>query len=976
MDANKLKRIEETFHAALEIPEADLDSFLAGSCGDDTEIRREVESLLSFKTSSGEFLENPPGSLAAEMFTEQDSHKNLIGKTIRHYEIKELLGKGGMGEVYLAEDTKLHRKIALKLLPPQFSTDTERKKRFEKEALAISALNHPNIITIYEIQDDGEINFIATEFIEGQTLRSRIDNKELTWKESVRIAIQVAGALESAHSVGIVHRDIKPENIMIRKDGIVKVLDFGLAKLTRPSSGDSITREQTAPHRVMGTLNYMSPEQAMGERIDTRTDVFSFGVVLFEMLYGKVPFSNAYGPETNDDKVQNTFSSPGDPEKEMPAALDHIVKHALKKDRDQRYQNFTEFGDDLKRLLSEPNTVSPEYAFTGDSTVQTNSNTNLTADSDNSFLPKPRNLLPWLVAPLSILVAALGIYWVYFSAPQSSNESTNFQSVKLEVLTAHGLTVAAAISPDGKYIVYAKDVDGEHSLWLRQTASAGDTKLLTPKETKYDHLRFSADGDFIYFVGSEDEDDTDSLFKMTTLGRNQHKIIEDVRSQVSFSPDGKNIAFVRSVDGKSSIVTTDEQGKNERILYTRQAPNDYTDEVSWSPDGKLIAVPTIVYGAEYSAGIAVVDVATGKEEQIPLKAEKLLRISKAAWTNDGKGLIFSLLATNMGSLYQLRYVEYPGGAVQNVTNDLTSYEDFSLTADNQTLVAVQREYSMGIWLTPDNDFKSSVGINSKTGADDGALGLCWTKDGKIVYVTSEGGAQNIWKMDEDGSNPKPLTTGYKDGKFYPTLDLGSGLITYLKSVPSGFSLFQMDSDGQNERRLVKGNDASIVIGSADKDWVFYTSQKGGVLHIRKESLIDGKEVQLTNVYSSGPAISPDGKQIAFFIREESKPLRIGIMPAEGGDPTKTFLLPTTTYFRAGLVWNKSGDSVLFVNTLGTTSNVWSQRLDGAAPTPLTDFKEFQIANFALNAEGNRLAIARGSRNRNVVLLKNLISGGV
>jgi serine/threonine protein kinase len=198
-----------------------------------------------------------------------------------------------MGEVYLAEDTNLRRKVALKLLPPQFSADNERKNRFEKEARAVSALNHPNIITIYEIGEAGNISYMATEFIDGHTLRDRIAEKPFEWQETIRIAIQVAGALESAHLVGIIHRDIKPANIMIRGDGIVKVLDFGLAKLTATDTVDAETRENTAPHRVMGTINYMSPEQALGERIDSRTDIFSFGVVVYEMLTGQVPFAGS-----------------------------------------------------------------------------------------------------------------------------------------------------------------------------------------------------------------------------------------------------------------------------------------------------------------------------------------------------------------------------------------------------------------------------------------------------------------------------------------------------------------------------------------------------------------------------------------------------------------------------------------------------------------------------------------------------------
>src|ERR1043166_1515326 len=255
MDPERLRQIEELYHSALEISPAERESFIEKSCGEDKDLLRELETLLAIKSSSNNFFEKPPLSLAAEMFAQREKQTNLEGKEITHYKIIRLLGAGGMGQVYLAEDTKLHRRIALKILTAQFETDVERINRFKKEARAVSALNHPNIITIYSIEETAAGNFIATEFIDGQTLGERIAEKPLPWQEAVKIAIQITGALKTANSVGITHRDIKPANIMIRRDGIVKVLDFGLAKLSGPDSGDFETREHTAPNRLMGTIN-------------------------------------------------------------------------------------------------------------------------------------------------------------------------------------------------------------------------------------------------------------------------------------------------------------------------------------------------------------------------------------------------------------------------------------------------------------------------------------------------------------------------------------------------------------------------------------------------------------------------------------------------------------------------------------------------------------------------------------------------
>lgn len=978
MNIERLNQIEEIYHAALEIPVGEREAFFNKLCGTDADLRREVESLLAFENTSVNFLDAPPESLAAEMFSNKEKTANLASKEISHYKIIKLLGAGGMGEVYLAEDTKLRRKVALKLLPPQFSADHERKKRFEKEARAVSALNHPNIITIYEIEEAENVSFMATEFVDGQTLRELLGEKPLTWQEAVKIAIQIAGALDSAHVVGIVHRDIKPANIMIRRDGIVKVLDFGLAKLTASDSGNFETRDQTAPHRVMGTINYMSPEQALGERIDARTDIFSFGVVLYEMLTGDLPYAGASDRTIYNATVHKTLPSVCESNAEVPATLDQIVKHALGKDRDVRYQTFFDLRADLKTLLRDSQTDLSDYAFSNQTVLQTDPNKITPSTKSNSeIVSKSRKSAIWLIAPLLILGLAFGVYRQYFYVQSSA--VNHFQSIKLDILTAHGLTNSVAVSPDGKYIAYAKDEDGKQSLWLRQTASAGDTQIVPPGNTKYDYLRFSPDGNFLYFVGIEGVGQPSSLFQLTTLGRNQRRIISGVDSQFSFLPDGKQIAFIRISEADNSIVIADAEGGNERILRTRKYPEVFGDEVSWSPDGKLIAVPTLTRGATYAGGMAVVDVAEGIETRIPLKEEKLLRISQIAWVNDGKGLIYTPYTADMGQRYQIRYAAFPSGDVQNVTNDLSSYEDFSLTADSQTIVAVQREYSMGIWLTQENDFSSAVSINSKTAADDGERGITWTRDGKIVFVSSEGGAQNIWRMDADGGNPKPLTKDYTFGKLLPKLSIGGDSITFFsravdpvtKELVPGNTFFQMDSDGQNARQVVESSDAAFAAASANEDWVVHTSRAGGIFRIWKTPLKGGEAVKLTDVDSISPVISRDGKSVAYFIREKGKPLKLGIISIDGGAPLKIIELPATASMDAGIAWNKTGSGILFVNTLGTTSNVWTQPLDGARPTALTAFKEFQIAQFALNPEGNRLAVSRGSRNRDVVLIKNL-----
>nr|MDQ3817686.1 serine/threonine protein kinase [Acidobacteriota bacterium] len=349
MRADDWERVKEIFHAARNLSRGERASYLDGACGDDARLRSEVESLLASGETDDSFLETPALEAIAGSIS-QDKASALIGQTLSHYKVIELIGAGGMGEVYLARDKRLGRKVALKLLPDYFTNDEERLRRFQREARTASALNHPNILTVYEIGKVGASHFIAAEFIDGVTLRERIRGGQLTTAEALDIALQTAGALAAAHEAGIVHRDIKPENIMVRKDGYVKVLDFGLAKLAenrneqeRLSEVSTQALVQTAAGVVMGTALYMSPEQARGLETDERTDIWSLGCVLYEMVAGRPPFEG----ETPSHVVVSILDKEPPPlstraRASIPAGLEAIVSRALEKKREDRYPKIDE----------------------------------------------------------------------------------------------------------------------------------------------------------------------------------------------------------------------------------------------------------------------------------------------------------------------------------------------------------------------------------------------------------------------------------------------------------------------------------------------------------------------------------------------------------------------------------------------------------------------------------------------------------
>src|SRR5215510_11058990 len=476
MDAKQWGQIKEIYDHALDLSNDEREGFLAEACGEDDDLRREVESLLAAHEDAGSFLQSPAVEVAArEIVADKVSSPapQLIGRELANYKIVSLLGRGGMGEVYLAEDKRLHRKVALKLLPARFTNDAERVRRFVREASAASATNHPNILTIHEIGDAEGAHYIVSEFVEGQTLRALIERGRLGVSEAMAIAEQVADALSVAHEAGIIHRDIKPENVMVRPDGLVKVLDFGLAKLTEPHTpkidtrASNIAGASTGSGVVMGTPRYMSPEQTRGVRVDGRTDIFSLGVVLYEMIAGRAPFAGATTADVIAAILEREPAPLSQLRPEVSAELQQIITKALRKDRDDRYQRIEDLLFDLKGLWQ-----------------------------IGLFRHRRRVAMQALAA---LVVIAIGLAFWRWQFISQRRQTEPFRMVEIARLTTAGRADRAAISPDGKYMVYGMESGGNHSIWLRQLATESDIQIVPPGEVPYRGITFSRDGVFIYY---------------------------------------------------------------------------------------------------------------------------------------------------------------------------------------------------------------------------------------------------------------------------------------------------------------------------------------------------------------------------------------------------------------------------------------------------------------------------------------------
>src|SRR5215813_6870827 len=483
------RKICNLYNSASELATAQRPAFLDEACGGDEGLRREVESLLSARDRAGDYFAVPAMDVAARLLAEEN-YPSLAGQSLSHYQVLSLIGAGGMGEVYLAEDTRLRRKVALKLLPWRFTQDADRARRFEREARAASSLNHPNIITIFEVgQVDGR-HFICAEYIEGQTLRRRLAGDRLKLHGTLDVAVQIASALTSAHEAGIVHRDIKPENIMLRHDGLVKVLDFGLAKLIERRGewgvGSGEWRQEAIPHSplpiphsppplsttgvAMGTLRYMSPEQARGEDVEGRSDIFSLGVVLYEMITGRPPFEG----ETSDEVVAAILGREPPPlaqyAREAPAELQRIVEKALRKKSEDRYQNVGDLLLDLKALKEAME-------------IETKALRGRRPKASGA-----RRITIAVIALMILVAAATAINRL------TGKPTIPFQQVDIARLTNNHKIDISEISPDGKFIVYVDSEKGSASLRLRQVATDSIQEIVPPAKVNYSDLAISPDG--------------------------------------------------------------------------------------------------------------------------------------------------------------------------------------------------------------------------------------------------------------------------------------------------------------------------------------------------------------------------------------------------------------------------------------------------------------------------------------------------
>ncbi len=889
------------------------------------------------------------GDVARENPAEVQLADPREGTQIANYRILRRLGEGGMGQVYLALDTRLGRHVALKFLPNELTSDPEFLERFQQEAHTASALNHPNIVTIYDFTEFAGESVLVTEFIQGANLRTILDHGDLAVETSLQIGVQIASALSAAHEAGIVHRDLKPSNIMVRPDGYLKVIDFGLAKFTARSPHGS-SAELTRRGSVLGTVHYMSPEQARGETVDSRTDIWSLGVVLYELLTGRKPFQGKTESHVVVSILDHT-PAPIIPAGDVTPALVAVIEQALQKPSDKRYQTAHQMLQALQRVQRQSffsSEVKPVPVRSGGKRTLT------------------------VAASLVLCVGVLVCCWVFWGRDRLLGPNW-FQVADSRTLTFSGDVTRSAISPDGRYLAYVAGEVTRQILHLVDIPSGNDQPI-SGNSVEYTGLSFSPDSQTLFFV-LNDEGEVGTLFSVPVRngGREPSSLIlQHIDGPIAFSPNGHDFAFTRVIrqsDRSSNEIWlgNDSNSRNpQRIVGLSGTQINW--QISWLSSAEIAAVTYPVrLNAPTQAVVSIFD--------------RSGRLLKTYMPRNIRSL-FLPVAVDKGSL--LLFTGFPQGAQQKhlaqlylptgefhlTTTDVVGFDSITATADSQTLAAVRMDQRSSVWVADATDLKNPVKI---TRDSEYVPQMAWIdtdspKGEELVFPSGRSGNVNLARLRSDGT-VRPVGQTETCVQAFPNAVPSTGLVVYAANCAHGnddFNIWTVNTRTGARKQLTSGSTYDYRPDiSADGKWVIYDSWSSNVVSVWRLPVSGGMPSRLSSAQTRKPFVSPDGSKIVCQFREANQPWVISVLKLEDGTVLRRFPeLPSRD--TSTVRWSPDGKALDYVKQ-GRGYSIWRKPLDRGAPIQLTTVSDDPISFFAWNGNGSKLAYSVSRQQSDAVL---------